>query len=98
MPQDSVKTQLAIQALEQGQQDSRKVLDKVSDSLDKLIHMQKSHEVFHEKVTGKLEGQKAENTRLNMRLNKIETSHSWAVRLVIAAVIVKVISTLVWSV
>lgn len=60
--------------------------------------MQKSHEVFHEKVTGKLEGQKAENTRLNMRLNKIETSHSWAVRLVIADVIVKVISTLVWSV
>ncbi|WP_022940111.1 hypothetical protein [Psychromonas hadalis] len=88
-PQDSVKTQLAIQALEQGQQDSRKVLDKVSDSLDELINMQKSHEVFHAKVTGKLDSYKE-------RINKIETNQTWVTRLVVAAVVVKVLS-IVWS-
>jgi hypothetical protein len=96
-PQDSIKTQLAIQALEQGQHDSKKVLDKVSDSLTELINMQKSHEVFHEKVNGKFDGQKAENTRLDTRVSKMETNQTWVVRLVIAAVVLKILS-LLWPI
>lgn len=96
MESDPLQTQLAIQALQLGQKEDRKILNKVSDSLDQLVSMQKAHEAFHATVTEKLEAQITEDKHLDKRLSKIESNQSWAVRLVLAAILAKVIH-LIWG-
>jgi len=92
MEGDSLKTQLAIQRLEQGQEETKEVLTKVSDSLKSLVDMQKSHEIFHATVNGKFETQAAEKQAMDNRLKKVEGNQTWVSRFIISAVIMAVVA------
>tara|TARA_R110001583_G_scaffold15059_2_gene62456 strand:+ start:20028 stop:20333 length:306 start_codon:yes stop_codon:yes gene_type:complete len=95
MEGDSLKTQLAIQALELGQKKNEAVLYKMSGTLEKLVEMQKSHETFHTKVLGKFETESSEKEAINNRLTKVEDNQKWTARSIIGAVILAVISATV---
>lgn len=96
MNDESTNIKLAIQRLEQSQVYSSELLGKISESLTELITLQKSHEIFHEKVTGELKSQKEYITRSDARINKMEVNQTWAVRLLVSAVLLKLLS-LIWS-
>ena len=92
MEGNSLKTQLAIQALELGQKKNEAVLYKMSGTLERLVEMQKSHETFHAKVLGKFETETAEKEAINNRLAKVEDNQKWVGRVIGTAIILAVIA------
>ena len=96
MPADPLQTQLDIQALKIGQEEDRKVLNKVSDSLDQLVNMQKAHEIFHEKVNGKFIAVEKDKIEIDKRFVKLESNQLWLTRIFIGAIVVKLLS-LLWT-
>jgi len=94
MPGNPLQTQLDIQELKIGRIEDRKILNKVSDSLDQLISMQKAHEIFHEKVNGKLTALRTKNAEIDKRLTDLESNQLWLTRTFIAAIVIKLLSLL----
>lgn len=89
---DAISSKLAIQRLEMHQENGTKALNEMSASLSELVAMQKKHEIFHAEVRGELTAEKLETARAHMRITKIETIHTWFVRLVLAAITVQALS------
>lgn len=87
---DVTELKLTVQRLDQNQQYVTRALDQVSNSLKELITLQKDHDVLRAEI-------KASKEMNNNRFTKIENRLIWAERLVIGAVILKVLS-LLWPI
>lgn len=87
---DVTDLKLAVQRLDQKQEYGAKALDQMSNAVKELVTLQNDHHVLRAEI-------KASKEMNNNRISKIENSHVWIVRLVGAAVILKVLS-LLWPI
>jgi len=78
---------MTVQRLDQNQEYVTRALEQMSNSLKELVTLQKDHDVLRAEIYASKEA-------TANRVNKIESSHTWMVRLVGAAIVLQALAQL----